>query len=117
MDRASIIETLADNLDVFGKAALHILNDQELLVGKEQIGILINDSWTERMKRKQTEGEIDPNANLDSPPVNSRYTLDIGIARLEGAGLITLHQHGRAKQYKISPLGSIVYEHIKRSDR
>lgn len=45
--------------------------------------------------------------------INSRYTLDINIARLEGAGLITVKAYGRIRTYTVSELGYEFYQHYK----
>ncbi|WP_084242425.1 hypothetical protein [Planomicrobium okeanokoites] len=49
--------------------------------------------------------------------INSRYTLDTSIARLEGAGLLNVKAYGRIRTYTVSELGYEFYQHYKNTYR
>lgn len=74
-----------------------------------------------RMKEPIAKEELWRAANLGKKSkdpkkefiINSRYTLDINIARLEGAGLISVKAYGRIRTYTVSELGYEFYQYIK----
>lgn len=52
--------------------------------------------------------------------IRSRHTLDLLVARLEGAGLVDVDGVGRAKMYKLSELGKELIrfrEQLKEANR
>lgn len=46
--------------------------------------------------------------------INSRYSLDTNIARLEGAGLVNVKAYGRIRTYTVSQLGHEFMAHYKK---
>lgn len=59
--------------------------------------------------------KIRPDTDQEKDYINSRYTLDISIARLEGAGLLDVKSYGRIRTYTISLLGREFYEYLKKN--
>lgn len=81
-----------------------LLNNKEAMA-KEQLWKAAN-----LQKRKSR-----PDTDQEKDYINSRYTLDISIARLEGAGLLDVKAYGRIRTYTISSLGRDFYEYLKKN--
>lgn len=90
MDREEILHTLSSRLKDGGLYFLVALSSSEGPVLKEKLRDLVNEQYQARRGIKL---------------INSRYTLDIWTARLEGAGLVDVQEIGRARSYSIAPLG------------
>jgi predicted ArsR family transcriptional regulator len=112
MTKDEILETLKNNLDHFGKTALYILSRESIPVGKESLGEMINERWRSLRQKAKDEGKLPQEEKIEDL-VKSRYSLDIGMARLEGAGLVHIKQHGMARLYSLSPLGLVMCEYLQ----
>ncbi|MED0737841.1 hypothetical protein [Aneurinibacillus thermoaerophilus] len=90
MSKEQILQTILNSI---GDSVwvLTTLYKQNKGVGKEQLRGLVN----ERYGAKH-EGKI---------LITSRHILDRYLSRLEGAGLVDVSEHGRARHYHLSELG------------
>lgn len=91
MNREEILNQLLLNLGdgIWGMA---ILKREGIPINKEKLRDLVNEYYKEKK-------------NVSTNLINSRHTLDIFAAKLEGAALVQVSDLGRAKVYSLSKLG------------
>jgi DNA-binding transcriptional ArsR family regulator len=98
MDKDQIIKILSDRLKDDGLYFLAVLDRLHSPILKEQLRDAVNEHYEAKRGKKL---------------INSRYTLDIWTARLEGAGLVDVTEVGRARLYSLTNLGRYVIEYRK----
>lgn len=103
LSELNFFEILFENLTLESKWFLAILSKQQQPINKEQLGELVNTMY---IAKQSSEGVENP-----SPLIGSRYPLDIHTARLEGAGLVKVTEHGRMRFYSITKLGKQLLEY------
>lgn len=90
MDKEKILSILSERLKEEGLYFLVALSRANGPLLKEKLRDVVNDQFQQKKGKKL---------------INSRYTLDIWAARLEGAGLVDVQEVGRARLYSLAPLG------------
>ncbi len=96
LNREEILSTLLEHLQD-GIWGIAILKREGVAINKEKLKDMVNEYYKEKN-------------NVDINLINSRHSLDIFAARLEGAGLVNVSEVGRARVYTLSKLGQELIE-------
>lgn len=90
---AQIYDNIFKSLPTESQIILRVLKESpEEKIPKVKLQKMTNTLYQEKT---QSEAEL----------INSRFTLDVSTARLEGAGLVDVDVYGRVRFYKLSPMG------------
>lgn len=101
MSREEILSLIEENMSLESQLLFSLLRIQSQPIAKEELWKLAN-------VQKKLEGKEEDEKNI-----NSRYTLDINIAKLEGAGLVKVKAYGRIRTYTLSRLGQEFVEFVR----
>lgn len=102
MTRDQILEELLSRVNDGLWVMAAMMKQAPKRVSKEKIGEVTNAYF------------IEFNPEKEWLPIRSRHTLDIIVAKLEGAALIDVIDEGRAKMYAVSLLGKELINYRKR---